>query len=96
MQTLRTLLWTCVSVALGIAMATVSVAGSTPWEHLKKAWATQVTASRVDNVRGAVNDAVDGMKDAMGGPSRPRERHSPQDKRALSQLVAERAKPVTP
>ncbi len=70
MHTLRTLVWTLASVALGIALATVNVAGGTPWQHMQRAWRTQVSSTRVEGMRGAVQESGLGTS---CGPGRHRQ-----------------------
>jgi hypothetical protein len=100
MHRLRRTLWTLGCLALGIALATIPVAGRTPWQHAQRAWQTtgarSMADSQVDNAKGAVEDAIDRVKDRLQGRHVPRERHSATDRQALSRLVMEKSEKSRP
>ena len=85
---IRTCLWTVVAVGLGIALATVDVGGRTPLAHAQSAWRR---SEAFDWFRDRADDAVDRARDALGQPTRPRERHSDEDRAALDRIIAKRS-----
>jgi len=84
----RTCVWMAMAMALGIALATVDVAGRTPWQHARSAWRTSEAG---DWLRDRADDAVDRAKGALGQPQKPRERHTDEDRAALDRIIAKRS-----
>ncbi|HTS82213.1 MAG TPA: hypothetical protein VMH40_16535 [Myxococcaceae bacterium] len=84
----RTCVWTGAAVGLGIALATVEVEGKTP---LARARATWRTSEASDWLRDRADDAVDRAREALGQPTRPRERHTDADRAALDRIIAKRS-----
>jgi hypothetical protein len=81
-------------MVLGGALATVKIAGKTPWQHMLRAWHSPAAESRMEAVRNATEDALDQVKDQLQGRrSMPREHLSPDDRRALHQLLVSKTHP---
>jgi len=84
----RTCVWTGAAVGLGIALATVEVEGKTPLARARAAWRTSEAS---DWLRDRADDAVDRAREALGQPTRPRERHTDADRAALDRIIAKRS-----
>jgi hypothetical protein len=90
MRLLITLVWTLSCVGVGIALATVDVAGRTPWQHAQRAWKNEgekklgEASALVDDVKQKVSTTVKDVKD------KPLDRHSADERDALDKLIANR------
>ncbi len=93
MNVLKVLVWTGLSIALGIVLATWTVGGRTPLERAQHLWSTQVRPSRFEQLKGGLRDAYDDVKDKVTASSdrRPQERHSAEDRNEVNKLVAKRS-----
>lgn len=91
MAFVRWLLWSLCCVALGIGLAKVEIDGRTPLEHAQRLWKHKVNPSKLDQLKDSLGEAVDGARDALSRDSKPRERHSAEDREAVNKLIAKRA-----
>lgn len=90
---LKTLIWTGLAVGLGIFLATFEVGGRTPVQHFQRTWKQQGGAGKIDQLKNRIHGAVDDAKDALSSAwdTKPKERHSPEDREAINKLVAKRS-----
>lgn len=88
---LRVMLWSACCIGLGIGLATVEIDGRTPLEHAQHFWKHKVHPSKLDQLKDSLGEAVDGARDALSRDSKPRERHSAEDREAINKLIAKRA-----
>jgi hypothetical protein len=84
----RTCVWMAMGVGLGIAAATVNVGGKTPLVHARAAWQASEASEWLQE---RADDAVDHARGALGQPTKPRERHSDEDRAALDRIIAKRS-----
>jgi hypothetical protein len=77
MGLIRFVVWTGISVAFGIFLATYEFAGRTPWQVMQSAWKQQSPAL-VDQVK---------KKVAESPLTNPKETHSADDKQAIDALI---------
>jgi hypothetical protein len=82
MGLIRFVVWTTLSVAFGIFLATYEVAGRTPWQVLQGTWKRESPA------------LVETVKKKVDEVKAPRETHTAEDKQAIEALIAKR-KPAT-
>jgi len=75
-------------VGLGIAAATVNVGGKTPLAYAQTAWRTSDAGEWFQE---RADDAVDRARGALGQPTKPRERHTDEDRAALDRIIAKRS-----
>ena len=84
----RTCVWMALGVGLGIAAATVNVGGKTPLAYAQTAWRTSDAGEWFQE---RADDAVDRARGALGQPTKPRERHTDEDRAALDRIIAKRS-----
>ncbi len=92
----KSLLWSLCCIGFGIGLATVEVDGRTPVDHAKWAWRRKVNPSQLDQLKDSLGNTVDdvrGRLEAAGKEkdTRPRERHSAEDREAINKIIAKRA-----
>ena len=87
---IKFVLWTSVAVGLGIFLASFPLFGKTPLEHAEKAWKAQATPA-VAQLKEGLGDAMDQAKDVVASDKKIRERHSPEDREEVNQLISKRA-----
>ncbi len=86
MGVLKFLGWTACAVALGVWLASGEIDGRTPLDHVKGSLdGIGAVASPVREVLEDAHDAV------VKNPAAPRERHSEKDRKALDDLISQRA-----
>ena len=79
MGLIRFVVWTSLSVAFGIFLATWEFAGRTPWQMMQSAWRQQSPAV-IEGVKKKVAETQ--VAPAPG----PKETHTPEDKQAIDAL----------
>lgn len=92
---LKFLVWTGLSVVLGVFLATHEIAGRTPVQHFQRAWKQSGASSKLDELRRDVQGAFEGAKDTVSTAldRKPKERHFPEEREAVNKLVAKRNEP---
>jgi hypothetical protein len=90
MGILKFVLWTSVAVGLGIFLASFPLFGKTPLEHAQRAWKTQ-GSGQVAQLKAGLGDALEEAKDVVSSDKKIRERHSPEDREEVNQLISKRA-----
>lgn len=88
---LKFLLWTGCAVGLGIFLAKGEVDGRTPLEHIERTWKRTVQPSRVERLKGDLEDVLEDAKDALGRKSDgPRERITAEEREAVNRIIAQK------
>ena len=87
---IRFVLWTSIAVGVGIFLASFPLFGKTPLEHAQGAWKAQGTA-KVAQLKEGLGDALAEAKDVVTQDKKIRERHSPEDREEVNQLISKRA-----
>lgn len=82
MGAIRFLVWTALSVAFGIFLATWEFAGRTPWQIMQTAWKKESPA-----VIESVKKKVAETQPAPSGAPAPKETHTAEDKQAIDALI---------
>ncbi len=89
MGLIRFILWTGVSVGIGIAAATVEVGGRTPVQHVERVWKHDRP-----QLERASHDAVEELKKKVSSKDLgPKEQHSASDRSAIDDIIAKRPHP---
>jgi len=94
MAFLRSFLWSCCCVGLGIFLATVEVGGRTSLAHAQAAWRRTVTpafSGAVANAKSGLQDAKESVQDKLAPKDRPREHVSAADRAGLDSLIARKS-----
>lgn len=81
MGAIRFLVWTGLSVAFGIFLATYEFAGRTPWQIMQSAWKKESPAM-IESVKKKVAETQPGAP----APA-PKETHTAEDKQAIDALI---------
>jgi len=84
----RTCVWMVMGLGLGVAAATLNVGGKTPLAYAQAAWRASEASEWLQE---RADDAVDRARGALGQSTRPRERHSDEDRAALDKIIAKRS-----
>ncbi|MFT3706558.1 MAG: hypothetical protein QM817_02715 [Archangium sp.] len=77
MGLIRFVVWTGLSIAFGIFLATYEFAGRTPWQVMQTAWKQQ-SPGMIDSVK---------KKVAETPVAQPKETHTTDDKQAIDALI---------
>lgn len=96
MGVVKFLAWTVAAVALGIWLASGRVGDRTPLQHAETVMKSP-GGSGLSGLTRPVREALEDVHDTVRhDPKAPRERHSPDDRKALDSLISKRAGQGTP
>lgn len=92
MGLIRFVIWTTLCVGLGIFLGTYELKGRTPWQYAQSMWKHE--GPRLEKVREDAEGFVEGVKrkvtDAQPATAQPSERHAPEERQAIEQLISKR------
>ncbi len=84
----RFVIWSSLCIGFGIFLGTFEVSGRTPWQLVQGAF--EQSSPQLSAVRDGAEDVVNEVKKKVANDTRPAERHSEEDKKAIDAIIAKR------